>query len=168
MHQEAMQYVSSQVRRRHLNLPGVRVLDLGGRNVNGTPRRLFHRAAAYVAVDIKDGPGVDIVADAADLNLRERFHVVVSTELLEHTPRGAAIVAAAARHLVPGGTFLATMAGPGRAPHGASGEIKPPRGEFYRNVEPEALHGWLRDAGFVAWDVNQFGTDLRCRAEVAA
>jgi SAM-dependent methyltransferase len=165
MHKEAMDYMSSQVRRRHLNTPGVRVLDLGGRNVNGTPRRLFHRAAAYIAVDLRDGPGVDIVADAADLYLKDRFDVVVSTELLEHTPKGAAIVAAAHRHLEPGGTFLATMAGPGRAPHGASGEIKPPRGEYYRNVEPEALHGWLEAAGFVTWDVNQLGTDLRCRAE---
>jgi SAM-dependent methyltransferase len=165
MHPEAMNYVSSQVRRHHLNVDGVRVLDLGGRDVNGTPRHLFRRAAAYVSVDMRDGPGVDIVADAADLHLKDRFHVVVSTELLEHTPRGEAIVAAAHRHLTPGGTFLATMAGPGRAPHGASGEIKPPRGEYYRNVEPEALHGWLRDAGFVAWDVNQLGTDLRCRAE---
>jgi SAM-dependent methyltransferase len=158
MHKEAMDYMSSQVRRRHLNTPGVRVLDLGGRNVNGTPRRLFHRAAAYIAVDLRDGP-------AADLYLKDRFDVVVSTELLEHTPKGAAIVAAAHRHLTPGGTFLATMAGPGRAPHGASGETRPPRGEYYRNVEPEALHGWLEAAGFVTWDVNQLGTDLRCRAE---
>lgn len=168
MHREAMQYVSSQVRRHHLNAPGVRVLDLGGRNVNGTPRRLFTRAAAYVAVDLRDGPGVDIVADAADLYLDERFDVVVSTELLEHTPSGAAIVATAWRHLTPDGVFLATMAGPGRAPHGASGESKPPRGEWYRNVTPVELDGWLEQAGFAEWYVNQLGTDLRCRAKRAA
>lgn len=164
MHREAMAYMSSQIRRHHLNVPGVRVLDLGGRNVNGTPRHLFRRAGAYVSVDLRAGPGVDIVADAAELDLGERFDVVVSTELLEHTPKGAEIVATARRHLGPGGTFLATMAGPGRAPHGASGESKPPRGEFYRNVEPEALEGWLRAAGFDEWDVNQLGTDLRVRA----
>lgn len=90
--------------------------------------------------------------------------MVISTELLEHTPKGAEIVASAARHLTPGGTFLATMAGPGRAPHGASGESKPPQGEYYRNVDPEALQGWIRAAGFESWDVNVLGTDLRCRA----
>lgn len=162
-----MQYMSSQVRRHHLNAPGVRVLDLGGRDVNGTPRRLFSRAAQYIAVDLRDGPGVDIVCDAADLALKDRFDVVVSTELFEHTPKGGEIVATAHRHLAPGGTFLATMAGPGRAPHGASGESRPPRGEWYANVAPEELHEWLRAAGFVAWHVNQLGTDLRCRAEVA-
>jgi SAM-dependent methyltransferase len=159
-----MNYMTSQVRRHHLNVPGVRVLDLGGRDVNGTPRRLFRKAAAYVSVDLRDGPGVDIVADAADLHLRERFDVVVSTELLEHTPRGEAIVAAAHRHLTPGGTFLATMAGPGREPHGASGEPRLPRGEYYGNVDPEALEGWIRAAGFQWWNINQLGTDLRCRA----
>ena len=163
-----MAYISSQTRRNFLNVAGVRVLDLGGRNINGTPRNLYRRAAAYVAVDIADGPGVDIVADAATLELEERFHVVLSTELLEHTPLGAEIVATAARHLMPGGTFLATMAGPGRAPHGAAGQTKPLRGEYYANVQPEALHAWLRAAGFQSWDVNQLGTDLRCRAEAAA
>lgn len=164
MHPEAMNYVSSQVRRHHLNRAGVRVLDLGGRDVNGTPRRLFGRAAAYVSVDLRDGPGVDIVADAADLDLDERFDVVVSTELFEHTARAAEIVGAAYRHLVPGGVLLATMAGPGRAPHGASGEPRPPRGEWYANVGPEALEGWIRAAGFGVWWINQLGTDLRVRA----
>ena len=162
-----MQYMSSQVRRHHLNTPGARILDLGGRNVNGTPRHLFSRAAVYVSVDLREGRDVDIVADAADLNLDERFDVVVSTELFEHTARAAEIVGAACRHLMPGGVLLATMAGPGRAPHGASGESRPPRGEWYRNVEPDALEGWLRAAGFGWWNVNQLGTDLRCHARTA-
>lgn len=164
MHREAMEYVTTQVRRHHLNVPGARILDLGGRNVNGTPRRLFSRAACYMSVDIRDGPGVDVVADAADLDLAERFDVVVSTELFEHTARAAEMVTAAFRHLVPGGVFIATMAGPGRAPHGASGEHTPPEGEWYENVEPDALEAWIRAAGFQAWWVNQLGTDVRCRA----
>lgn len=159
-----MEYVTTQVRRHHLNAPGARILDLGGRNVNGTPRHLFKRAASYVSVDIREGPGVDIVADAADLDLDDRFTVVVSTELFEHTARASEMVTAAFRHLEPGGVFIATMAGPGRAPHGASGEVRLPRGEFYRNVEPDALEGWIRAAGFQQWWVNQSGTDVRCRA----
>ena len=159
-----MQYVSSQVRRHRLNQPGVRVLDLGGRDVNGTPRALFRRAAAYIAVDMRAGRGVDVVADAATLDLGETFDVVLSTELLEHTDKGAQIVGTARRHLRSAGTFLATMAGPGRLPHGASGEIRLPQGEYYANVEPEALEAWIRGAGFESWDINQLGTDLRCRA----
>lgn len=168
MHKEAMKYITSQVRRHHLNAPGVRVLDLGGRDVNGTPRQLFTRAAAYVSVDLREGRGVDVVADAADLNLNERFQVVISTELLEHTDRAAEIVVAAFRHLEPGGVFLATMAGPGRPPHGASGEMRPPKGEWYRNIQPDELSEWLERAGFAEWYVDQLGTDLRCRAKAAS
>jgi SAM-dependent methyltransferase len=166
MHDEAFRYVVEQASK--LNTEGIDVLDLGGRNVNGTTRELFRHAARYVSVDIRDGEGVDIVCDAADLDLGELFDVVVSTELLEHAERAAEIVVAARRHLKPGGKFIATMAGPGRRPHGASGETNPPPGEFYLNVEPPTLTSWLRDAGFDVWQVDQAGTDLRCVAEVTS
>lgn len=140
------------------------VLELGGRNVNGTTRPLFPSASRYVSVDINAGPDVDVVADAAEVDLGEQFDVVVSTELMEHTPRGAEIVANAAAHLVPGGMFVATMAGPGRAEHGAGGEPSPPPGEFYRNVSPDELTEWLTAAGFDRFEVDQLGTDVRCVA----
>lgn len=162
MHTEAIQYVLDAVDDLCLNPSNV--LDLGGRNINGTARDAFPNVDRYVAVDIAAGPCVDIVCDAADLDIDERFDVVVSTELLEHTARAAEIVATACRHLRPGGVFIATMAGPGRPPHGASGESKPPRGEHYRNVEPDELHEWLRAAGFTSWDVNVHFRDVRCTA----
>jgi SAM-dependent methyltransferase len=165
MHDEAFRYVVEQVSK--LDTDGIDVLDLGGRNVNGTTRELFRYAARYVSVDIRDGDEVDVVADAADLDLGELFDVVVSTELLEHAERGAEIVATARRHLKPGGKFIATMAGPGRAPHGASGEHVPPPGEFYRNVDPRTLSSWLCGAGFDVWELNQADTDLRCVAGVS-
>lgn len=138
------------------------VLDLGGRDVNGTTRCLF--SGRYVTVDIAPHPSVDVVADAATLDLDETFDVVVSTECFEHTPSGAAICATAFRHLNDDGLFIATMAGPGRAPHGADGAPSPPPGEWYRNVEPDELAVWLRDAGFVVWQVDQAGPDVRCWA----
>lgn len=162
MHDAAFRYlVDSLV---GLNITNATVLDLGGRDVNGTPRPLFEQARRYVSVDIRPGPSVDIVADAADLELGETFDVVVSTELLEHAERAAEIVAAAARHTVPGGVFIATMAGPGRAPHGASGEPYPPPGEWYCNVSPDELVEWLAAAGFDEWTIDQLGEDLRCTA----
>jgi SAM-dependent methyltransferase len=163
MHDAAMNYVAKAVQDHQLNRLGVHVLELGGRDVNGTVERLFC-ADRYVSVDIVAGPGVDVVCDAADLNLRDKFDVVVSTELLEHTPRGAEIVAAARRHLKPGGVFVATMAGPGRVPHGASGEPKPPVGEWYMNVEKHTLEKWLEDGGFTEWEVDQLDVDMRCIA----
>lgn len=164
MHPAAFMYVTQRVS--ELDTVGVTVLDLGSRDVNGTPRNLFRDAARYVGVDICAGPDVDIVTDAAELDLGETFDVVVSTELLEHAERADAIVASARRHLKPGGTFIATMAGPGRAPHGASGEAAPPPGEWYCNVSPDELEQWLTTAGFDRWTVDLAGEDVRCTATV--
>lgn len=168
MHEAVIEYVSSEIADRDLNRDKIRVLDLGGRDINGTTRPLFDLVDSYVSVDIADGPGVDIVSDAADLDLGERFDVVVSTELLEHTERAAEIVIAAHRHTRPGGVFIATMAGPGRSPHGASGGPWPSVGEFYCNVSPDELGEWLAAAGFSEWSIDQCGLDLRCTATVKA
>lgn len=162
MHDAAFRYVVDSLV--GLDLAHASVLDLGGRDVNGTPRPLFEQAARYVSVDIRQGPSVDIVADAADINLGETFDIVVSTELLEHAERADEIVAAAGRHTAPGGRFIATMAGPGRAPHGASGEAMPPPGEWYCNVSPDELDEWLAAAGFDEWTIDQSGEDVRCTA----
>lgn len=164
MHDAAYLYVSYFQAR--LNQPGVTVLELGGRYINGGVRPMFDQAAEYVSVDITPGKWVDIVADAADLELGRKFDVVVSTELLEHTPRAAEIVAAAFRHLKPGGTFLATMAGPGRAPHSAGGKAKLEPGEWYKNIEPAELDEWLQWAGFDDWEIDQLADDLRCVAVI--
>jgi SAM-dependent methyltransferase len=164
MHDAAMNYVAKAIQDHNLNRLGVHVLELGGRDVNGTVENLFFGCDRYISVDIVEGPGVDIVCDAADLNLRDKFDVVVSTELFEHTDRAAEIVGTARRHLKPGGTFVATMAGPGRLPHGASGEAKPPLGEWYMNVEKHTLEKWLEDAGFTEWVVDHLDVDMRCIA----
>ena len=161
MHDAAMSYVARTVD--SLGLRGGDVLDLGGRDINGTPRHLFD-ASSYVVVDAAGDRSVDVVADARTLELDRLFDVVVSTELLEHTDGGAEIVAAAFRHLRDGGVFVATMAGPGRAPHSATGTMRIPPGEWYRNVEPDELDGWLNKAGFSEWQVDVLADDVRCWA----
>lgn len=161
MHAEAYTYVADMVAAR--NLDGGDVLDLGGREVNGSIRGLFPRATQYLTVDIEPHSTVDVVCDAAELDLPDRFDVVVSTECFEHTERAREIIATAWRHLVPGGVFVATMAGPGREPHSATGGPDV-GGEFYRNVEPADLEDWLEAAGFDEWTVDQLETDVRCVA----
>jgi SAM-dependent methyltransferase len=164
MHKAAWDYVADAVTKYNLDQPELTVIDLGGRNVNGTVRDLFPNVARYVALDLRAAPGVDIVADAATAQLDERFDVVVSTELLEHAEHAAEIIANAHRHLTPGGVFVATMAGPRRTPHGASGEPEPPPGEFYRNIYPNTLSRWLLDAGFEWYEIDELGADVRCVA----
>ena len=74
--------------------------------------------------------------------------VVLCCEVLEHTAAAEAIVRNAYALLAPGGRLVVTAAAPGRPPHSAvdGGPLRP--GEYYRNVPPGELAGWLREAGF--------------------
>lgn len=140
----------------------VTVIEIGSRNVNGGVRHLFPNATRYVGVDAMGGPGVDIVADASTLCLDEMFDVAVSTEVMEHTPLWPEIVENMARHLVPGGRLILTMAGPGREPHGIGGGGV--GDEYYGNVCPNALLTVLAACDLQAIAVDQHGPDVRAFA----
>lgn len=144
----------------------LRVLEFGSRDINGSVRQVFPRAARYVGVDVAEGPGADIVADAATVHVPGEWDVVVCCEVFEHADDEtcAGMCANAYRHLKPGGVFIATMAGLGRAEHSAvdGGPLHP--GEYYRNVDRPTLSGWLVAAGFTAYKTDVFGDDIRCVA----
>lgn len=141
MHQAAYEYVKSIA-----DLIGKRrrVLDIGGRNTNGTVKPLFH-GAQYVGLDYKPGIGADIVANAATWRPPAGdplFDTVVSTEVLEHTPLGQAICQTAYDVLSPGGVFILTAAGEGRPEHGE--HLTPLTShDHYRNVTVADLNKWL-------------------------
>ena len=76
---------------------GKRVLEVGSLDVNGSIRPGIQALgpAEYVGVDMRQGPGVDVVCDAAEIDRRfgpDAFDVVVSTELLEHAREWRKIV----------------------------------------------------------------------------
>ena len=95
------------------------VLEVGALNINGTVRDLFPQEG-YIGLDIRDGPGVDIVGDICDRSyieadyieekaaLLERFNTVLCCETLEHIPRPWQAIAAMRRALKPGGLFIGT------------------------------------------------------------
>lgn len=143
MHAEAFAWVAQ-----HATSDEVTVIDLGGRNVNGSIRDLFPNATDYLAVDIREGDGVDIVADAATWVPDREYDVVASTETFEHTPVWPEICLTAFKALKPGGRLILTMAGPGRPEHSAvdGGPLRPD--EYYGNVNPEHLKDVLVSAGF--------------------
>jgi SAM-dependent methyltransferase len=62
------------------------ILDIGGKDVNGTLRPFAPTGAEYVGIDLEAGPGVDIVADDPYRYPfpAERFDAVISTSCLEH------------------------------------------------------------------------------------
>jgi len=147
----------------------VSVLDIGGRNVNGSPRGLFPNATVYTVVDIAPGPGVDFVADAATWTPDREYDVVVSTETFEHTYSWPEICITAFKACRPGGMFIATMAGPGRAPHsGIDGGPFLHDGEEYANVDPGHLHEVLKITGWrdiiVDQQLSPASCDVRCSA----
>ena len=144
MHNEAFAWVAA-----HATTESVEVLDLGGRNVNGSIRDLFPNATRYVAVDIREGEGVDVVADASTWVPDQEYDVVVSTETFEHTAVWPEICLTAFKAMKTGGKLILTMAGPGRAVHSAvDGGPSLHPGEHYGNVDPERLRETLEAAGW--------------------
>jgi SAM-dependent methyltransferase len=139
MHPEAWAFIAMTA---HRLGPFESVLDLGGRDVNGSPRSLFP-GAKYVAVDLVAGPGVDIVADATTYRPTDRFDMTLCAEVMEHVEHPDGFVATAWGSLKPGGWFIVTAACPPRAAHSAvdGGPLRP--GEFYKNVTADRLAAWL-------------------------
>lgn len=115
------------------------VLEYGGRNINGSIRSLFD-TSNYLSIDLLAGPGVDLVADASTFDPRTTSmglqpDTIVCCEVLEHTPKWPAVLAAAGRVLDPEtGVLLLTCATDHRAPHSSldGGDLRP--GEYYRNI----------------------------------
>lgn len=163
MHEQAHDWVAKHA-------PGgpVTVLDLGGRDLNGSVRDLFPLASRYTVLDLRPGPGVEIVANAADWDPGDaRWDVVVCCETFEHTARWPAICRTAYRACRPGGTFIVTTAGPGRPAHsGIDGQFRLHPGEHYANVPAEHLRRVLAEAGWrdVVVDSQTFPADTRAVA----
>jgi SAM-dependent methyltransferase len=114
MHDSVMAWVGREVRAHGLRTRAT--LEVGSLDVNGSVRR--HFAGDYVGVDMRDGPGVDIVGTADALPFPDgAFDVVVSTEMLEHDPSPWLSLAEMRRVLRPGGHLLLTTRGNGFGEH---------------------------------------------------
>lgn len=148
MHREAYRFVAGvaggrEWKRKH-------VLEFGAFDVNSSEqglniRPLFDGCTSYTGVDIREGPGVDVVAKAEAYTPEKPVDVVVTTEMLEHHPKPEAVIKQAHAILKPGGLLIITAAAPERAPHGNDGgEVGK---EHYQNIDPADLAAWLE-----VWD----------------
>jgi cyclopropane fatty-acyl-phospholipid synthase-like methyltransferase len=150
LHAEAYAWV-----KQHAPTDAETVLDIGGRNINGTVRDLFPNAV-YRVLDINADHDVDIVADASTWTPDQQYDVVVCCEVFEHTPVWPAICTTAHEAMKPGGALILTMAGPGRAPHSArDGGSVLYDGEHYDNIHPNNLEHVLHEAGFTDVTIDQ-------------
>jgi SAM-dependent methyltransferase len=93
------------------------ILEIGSRDVNGSPRSVWTGCQRYIGVDLEAGPGVDVVADAHTLDLQEQFGLILCCEMLEHDTDPMATVAACRRHLSPGGILIITTPANGFPDH---------------------------------------------------
>jgi SAM-dependent methyltransferase len=133
MHDAAARWLASLP----IDLTGEIVYEVGAYDHNGCARDFMHpRWMRWVGIDLLAGPGVDHVGDAeVILPTLDRCDVLVSTEVLEHSPRWRQLVAAMCNALADGGLLIITCAGPGREPHSADGDGPPHDGEHYANVD---------------------------------
>ncbi len=158
MHAEALAWVAYYAR--ETGNPAS-VLDIGGRDVNGTPRPFF-AAAEYVTLDVLEG--ADITADAATWQPERTFDAIVCTEVFEHAERWRDICRTAYTACAPGGTLILTCAGPGRAPHSGVDGLAVRDWEWYANVSAADLRDALMDAGWTVVACEERGQDTRAYA----
>jgi 2-polyprenyl-3-methyl-5-hydroxy-6-metoxy-1,4-benzoquinol methylase len=140
---------------------GKTVIEAGALNVNGSVRPHVESLgpASYVATDMRTGPGVDVACAAEDLPAqftradagtlyRERFEVVISTEMLEHASDWQAAMTGMIHVLAPGGVLVLTTRSEGFPVHGypedhwrysveAMGQILKAAGLDVERLEPD-------------------------------
>jgi SAM-dependent methyltransferase len=145
VHDSVFTWVAEQVTT--LELADRSVLEVGSYDVNGSVRPLF--SGPYVGIDLRPGPGVDIVAAAARLPFRcDSFDVVVCTEVLEHDPSPWLSLPEMARVLAPDGVMLVTARGIGYPLHEHPGD-------YYRFTTAALTHLLADVAGLGIAEVSE-------------
>ncbi len=146
MHPEALEWVA-----RHA-VEGT-VLDVGGRDINGTPRHLY--GPDYTTVDLYEP--ADHVGDIRTMSLG-KFDTVLCLEVFEHTSLWVEVLNACWAHTRH--RLIVTAAGPDRASHSAldGGGVR--EGEWYRNIHPDELTEALARLGGT-FSVDCTGPDVR-------
>jgi SAM-dependent methyltransferase len=99
------------------------VLEVGSYDANGSPRSILETLGpkSYLGVDIRPGPGVDLICGAEDLinALESRvFDLVVSTEMVEHVRDWRLVVINLKALVAPGGILVITTRSIGFEYHG--------------------------------------------------
>ena len=108
-------------------IEGPRVCELGSYDVNGSVRPLIAvlKPIEYVGIDLREGPGVDVVADVSSGVLPDRhgqFDIVISTETLEHVQSWKLFLAEMKRLAKLGGHLFLTCRSPGFVIHDYPGD----------------------------------------------
>lgn len=99
---------------------GRKILEVGSLDINGSVRPFF-AGCDFIGLDVRAGPGVDIVCQGQDFRAPDgSFDGVISCEAMEHNPYWKETFANMLRLTKPGGFILMTCASPGRDEHGTT------------------------------------------------
>ena len=137
MHKECLEFMTRITKT--LDIRDKYVLDVGGRNVNGSIKDLFAGCAGYTTLDHVEGRGVDIVGDLYVWTPPFQMDIVICTEVLEHVVDPRLAMHRMYHWLKPGGVLIMTCATSGRKPHTATGHTLIEGTEPYQNVLPSEL-----------------------------
>ena len=162
MHPQALDWIARQSEQ----LDPDRILDVGGRDINGSPREMFPADADYVVVDLIDHPSVDVIGGILDFDaddLGGEFDCIIYAEVAEHSCEWRDHIDHLFDLLVPGGTLIITAANLTRLPHSAldGGPIRD--AEHYENIDPDELRDLLYEHTSLA-SVDVLKADVRAVA----
>jgi SAM-dependent methyltransferase len=117
-HDSDLAFVREEIARHEVE--GKTVVEVGAFDDNGSARPHVEslNPESYVGIDMREGPRVDVVMDAADLPTLGEFDLVISTEMLEHAEDWRAATAGMIDAVKPGGILFLTTRSPGFAYHG--------------------------------------------------
>jgi cyclopropane fatty-acyl-phospholipid synthase-like methyltransferase len=110
---------------------------------------------------MQEGPGVDLVTNAATFITDELVDVIVCCEVFEHTGEWPQILETSYKNLNTNGILIGTAAGEGRAPHSAIDENPIRDWEYYANVKANELRTVLEANNFKNIIINNLNADIR-------
>ena len=102
-----------------LGLPIESVLEVGSYDVNGSVRGLIN-AKDYLGIDLVEGPGVDLVYDGLNLEIKKSYDLGISSECFEHDPNWKNTFSNMIKYAKRDGVIIFTCASWGRLEHGTS------------------------------------------------
>lgn len=119
-HYQQLQFVEMAARHMAADWTGIRVLEIGSADVNGSIRPFF-AGSDYTGVDLSAGPGVDVIASGHELALPDQHvDLAISCECFEHNPLWCETFVNMHRMTMAGGVIVITCASRGRAEHGTT------------------------------------------------
>ncbi|MFA7280435.1 MAG: class I SAM-dependent methyltransferase [Sterolibacterium sp.] len=119
-HHQQLQFIKTVSQHLTNDYANRMVLEIGSYDVNGSIRPYFEKST-YVGVDLKAGPGVDVVSEGNKLDHPdETYDLTVSCECFEHNPQWSETFLNMHRMTKAGGVVIFTCATTGRVEHGTT------------------------------------------------